>query len=259
MARTKSPRRTALLLAAWIALTAPAAPAAAAEFRWTAAKGLATLEPQSLETLADPGALGGVYETLIGRGPDLDLEPALATAWQALTDLRWRFTLRKGVRFHDGAAFTADDVVASLERASARGGGLAEVLAPVRRVRRVDDATVDLYTQTPTPDLPQRLALVRIIDDGWIARADPATPANGTGPFRVDRFTPGGAVTLVANGDWWGRTIPATPLGTTVPPSPRLERATLIPAARPADRLRLLLEGKVDLALDLPPAVTPPL
>ncbi|AEO49006.1 extracellular solute-binding protein [Rhodospirillum rubrum F11] len=248
----------ALLMTAWIVLTAPAA-STAAEFRWTAAQGPATLEPQSPEALADPGVLGDVYETLIGRDSDLDLEPALATAWQAVTDLRWRVTLRRGVRFHDGAAFTADDVVASLERASARGGGLAEALAPVRRVRRVDDTTVDLYTQTPTPDLPQRLALIRILDDGWIARADPAMPANGTGPFRVDRFTPGGAVTLVANGDWWGRTIPADPLGTTAPPAPRLERATLIPAARPADRLRLLLEGKVDLALDLPPAVVPPL
>ncbi|HAQ01446.1 MAG TPA: ABC transporter substrate-binding protein, partial [Rhodospirillum rubrum] len=82
-------------MTAWIVLTAPAA-STAAEFRWTAAQGPATLEPQSPEALADPGVLGDVYETLIGRDSDLDLEPALATAWQAVTDLRWRVTLRRG-------------------------------------------------------------------------------------------------------------------------------------------------------------------
>ena len=54
-----------------------------------------------------------MYEPLVGRNKDLSLAPALATAWKQTSPTVWRFELRKGVQFHDGTPFTADDVVFS--------------------------------------------------------------------------------------------------------------------------------------------------
>ena len=63
---------------------------------------------------------GNLYEALVGRGRKLELQPELATDWKRTAATVWRFNLRKGVKFHDGTPFTADDVIFSYERA--RGG-----------------------------------------------------------------------------------------------------------------------------------------
>ncbi|GEO83028.1 ABC transporter substrate-binding protein [Pararhodospirillum oryzae] len=247
-ARFSRPPR-ALLLALVVVLATLGAvltPARALEFRWSAPESLPTLDPHALPGLDQQGLIGALYEGLTRRGPTLALEPGLATGWQPIGETRWRFSLRAGVRFHDGTPFRADDVVASLERARARTGPsqLADLLASVRRVRRIDDRTVDLFTTTPTPDLPERLALVPILPHDWAGRPADAlrTQANGTGPFKLESFTPNGPLSLVANPLWWDRLDPS------------LSRATLYPAASAETRLRFLTEDRVDVALDLPPA-----
>ena len=65
--------------------------------------------------------LGQVYESLIARDKDLKIIPALAESWEIAEPTRWRFHLRKGVKFHNGDAFTADDVVFSADRVRAQG------------------------------------------------------------------------------------------------------------------------------------------
>lgn len=218
---------------------------AGVEFRWTAPASLPSLDPYSLPGLEDQGVLANVYEGLIKRRPDLTLEPGLAADWSPVTDTRWRFYLREKVQFHDGSPLTADDVVAALERAREAGSALATLLAPVRRVRRIDDKTVDVYTDGPVADLPERLVLVPIVDDAWLGKAGSrlAGQANGTGPFRVTGFSPGGVLTLESFAGWWDRA--------RVPQA--IARAVLYPAPRAEDRLQFLLENRVDLALDLLP------
>jgi peptide/nickel transport system substrate-binding protein len=234
-----------------LGLTAVLAPGAAsvgaAEFRWTAPSSLPHLDPQALPGSADLGVIGLVYEGLVGRAPDLSLTPALAEAWEPVTTTRWRFHLRRGVRFHDGSALTADDVVASLERAMKLSETQGNVLAPLYRIRRMDDVTVDIYTHDPVGDLPDRLTLAPIMDSVWSRQSNPRVQANGTGPFKVESFTPDGPLALVANGDWWGG------------PPTSVTRAVLYPAARSRDRLRFLLEDRVDLATDLDPDMVEPL
>ena len=63
--------------------------------------------------------LGNVYEGLTKRDKDLKIIPGLAERWEMLEPTRWRFYLRKGVKFHNGEDFTADDVVFSAERVHA--------------------------------------------------------------------------------------------------------------------------------------------
>ena len=84
--------------------------------KWAFQGDAQSLDPQSLNETFTLGLLGNIYEGLVRRGPDLAIEPALATSWKIVEPKRWRFTLRKGVTFHNGNAFTADDVVFTYQR-----------------------------------------------------------------------------------------------------------------------------------------------
>src|SRR5690606_26055166 len=72
-----------------------------------------SMDPHSLNAGLQLSLLGNVYESLTARGPGLELVPGLARSWRSTGPRTWRFELRDDVRFHDGAAFTADDVVFS--------------------------------------------------------------------------------------------------------------------------------------------------
>ena len=76
-----------------------------------------SMDPHALNEAVQISVLGNVFEPLVGRNQSLTLVPALATRWTQTTATRWRFELRRGVRFHDGSLFTADDVVFSFQRA----------------------------------------------------------------------------------------------------------------------------------------------
>src|SRR3990167_1181610 len=77
-----------------------------------------SMDPHSLNESLQLSVTGNVYEPLVTRGKELQLEPALATSWKQTSPNVWRFELRKGVTFHDGKPFTADDVLFSFARGS---------------------------------------------------------------------------------------------------------------------------------------------
>src|SRR6185503_2395359 len=110
--------KTALFAAA-IALAAAVQPAAAATFRLAFQGDLKSLDPYSLNETFTHGMLGNVYEGLTKRDKDLKIIPGLAERWEVVEPTRWRFHLRKGVKFSNGEDFTADDVVFSAARAHA--------------------------------------------------------------------------------------------------------------------------------------------
>src|SRR5688500_118985 len=76
-------------------------------FRWASQGDPQTIDPHSQNELLTNSINGQMYETLVNRDKNLAIAPVLATEWRQLDPLTWRFTLRKGVRFHDGAPFTA--------------------------------------------------------------------------------------------------------------------------------------------------------
>src|SRR4051812_16246343 len=75
-----------------------------------------SLDPHSLQESLQLSVTGNVYEPLVIRSKDFKLAPALATSWKQVAPTVWRFELRKGVQFHDGTPFTADDVIFSYDR-----------------------------------------------------------------------------------------------------------------------------------------------
>src|SRR5713101_4192574 len=117
--------RTAIFgLSLALALFSTVSSAQAAAFRFAFQGDLKSLDPYSLNETFTHGVLGNVYEGLTKRGPNLEIIPGLAERWDVLEPTRWRFYLRKGVKFQNGEDFTADDVVFSVERVRANGSDL---------------------------------------------------------------------------------------------------------------------------------------
>ena len=166
-------------------------------------------------TVANAGGLlllQQVAEFLCVDGPDLVLKPALAESWKPNADSSvWTFALRKGVKFHDGREMKADDVVASIDRLadpknssnalSAFAGSLSKGGS-----RKVDDYTVAFHLDAPNGNFPYLVS-----SDNYNAVIIPADYAGdfektfpGTGPFKLDSYTPKVGAAFVRNPDYWG-------------------------------------------------------
>jgi peptide/nickel transport system substrate-binding protein len=196
-----------------------------------------TLDPHLQDDAITNSLLFNVYEGLTAFDADMSLEPALARRWENLDDHTWRFRLRPGVLFHDGRPLEAADVVASLERARDHERSLtAGYLVSVEEVRAVDPLTVELKTREPTAILVNKLAFVAIVPRD---APEEITEPVGTGPYRLSAA--GESYRLEAWGEWWGDGV-------------EVERVELVPVAAREDRRQALVEGEVDLAINLRPA-----
>jgi peptide/nickel transport system substrate-binding protein len=124
----------------------------------------------------------------------------LATSWESVNPTTWRFHLRKGVKFHDGADFTAEDVAFSVDRIRSEGSDLKVIAGMIEEAKIIDDYTIDLITPAPDPILPIQLEIFYIMDKDWAEKHKTTTAtnlkggeegnhanlnANGTGPFML--------------------------------------------------------------------------
>ena len=112
---------------------------------------LKSVDPYQINESFSLSVNGAVYEGLVRRGPDMKIEPCLATSWEVLDPLHWRFHLRKGVKFHEGQDFTADDVIFSAHRVLSAGSDLKGRIPADAEIVKVDDYTVDFLLKAPDP------------------------------------------------------------------------------------------------------------
>ncbi|MEM6940006.1 MAG: ABC transporter substrate-binding protein [Pseudomonadota bacterium] len=229
-----------------------AVPAQAEDFKFAVTTDPQTMDPHAVSSAPVLGFLNNVYEGLVRRGKDMSIEPALATSWAPIGDGEgWRFVLRQGVTFQDGAAFNADDVIFSYERAASEASDVRSWFAPVSEVVKVDDFTVDIMTSAPNPIFPDSIANWMMMDSGW-AEANGATRpdkeagnfatlnANGTGAFQITAREPGLRTVLEPFAGWWDTA------------GHNLTRAELTPIQNPATALAALISGDVDFINPVP-------
>jgi peptide/nickel transport system substrate-binding protein len=191
---------------------------------------------------------GAVYEGLVRRAPDLKIEPALAASWEVLDPQHWRFHLRKGVKFHEGQDFTADDVVFSAQRVRSKGSDLKGVIPADADVVKVDDYTIDFLLKTPNPLLINQWGTWGIFSKSWSEAHDATqatainaatTPyaalhANGTGPFILVSHEPGVKTIWKRNPNWWDT------------PVHNIDQVVFTPIPNAATRVAALLSGEID-------------
>ncbi len=166
------------------------------------------LDPHTQTAFASLRLLELIYEPLLMVDANLELQPVLAESWEFSEDgKQLTFHLREGVKFHDGSDFTSADVIASYERIldEATGSATRTNLLSITSMDAPDDNTVVLNLSIPDVPLLTALATTNaaILSSDVIATGDPTTDAIGTGPFKLDNWTPDQTTTLSANGDWW--------------------------------------------------------
>lgn len=190
-----------------------------------------------------------IYEPLVRYDAGMKVEPALATSWEVIDPTRVRFKLREGVTFQGGETFGADDVQVSLMRAANLKSPLRGNLPGLKAVEIVDDLTVDLILEGPTPLLNNYLTNIFIMDKGWLEANNSVAPidasqgeegyttnnANGTGPFALESRRPDALNVLVVNEGWWDT------------PQHNLTRIEHTPIGSDATRVAALLSGEIDL------------
>jgi peptide/nickel transport system substrate-binding protein len=150
-----------------------------------------------------------MFDSLLHRNARLEYEPSLAVSWKALNDTVWEFKLREGVKFHNGAVMTADDVKYSFERVlePLRRSPHYENIRPIKTVRVMSPDTIHLVTDRPFPLLLERLVLLPIVPKQHVERVgDEAfgeSATVGTGPWKLAEFVRGQHIRLAAFDDHW--------------------------------------------------------
>jgi peptide/nickel transport system substrate-binding protein len=191
----------------------------AANLRWGFQGGPASLDPYTVNETFTLGLLGNVYEGLVRRDRNFVMQPALAERWENPEPTRWRFYLRKGVKFHNGDDFTADDLIFSAARARSETSNLGNRIPRDAEFRKIDDYTVDVILKEPNSAMMVEWDTFFMFSKKW-AEANNATQpsppsagspsfatlnANGTGAFTVVRHEPGVRTMLRANPNWWAK------------------------------------------------------
>lgn len=170
--------------------------------------GVQVLDPARAKSPEALHTLGLVYDTLLDTDDEGRLTPGLAEDWQVSGDgTTVTFTLREGVDFHGGAAFTAADAEATLQRllAERTGSAVGASLRAIENMKTPDKHTLVLQLQRPNAALLTALTRVgaSMLDSGDIEAGSVARHPNGTGPFRWISWQRGRAVTLGANANYW--------------------------------------------------------
>lgn len=203
-----------------------------------------TLDPHMTASVGtDLSVISHLHAALLVRGPDLKLQPQLATAWRAVDDTTWRFTLREGARFANGEVLDANAVKWNFDRVrdpkvNARVRPWFSLVADVVVVAANE---IEVKTSAPYPALADQLSMFFLLPPQWAQGNNPANAAIGAGPYELKQMVPGERIVLAARADWFGE-------------KPAFETVTfrIIPDA--SARIAALLAGEVDLVTGLPPS-----
>ena len=249
------PVRHTLFAATTMSIVALAiAPASAQTLRYANQGDLKSLDPYTLNESTTHAHIGQVYDGLIARDKELKIIPGLAERWETPEPTRWRFHLRKNVKFSNGNPFTADDVVFSADRVRAAGSNLQTRIAKDAKVVKIDDHTVDFILTSPNPILHSQWDTWYIMDKEWSEANNAAAPtpaaatspsfaslnANGTGAFTIESHQPGVKTVFKANPNPWRK------------PEHNLKEIIFTPIGSDATRVAALLSGEVDVIEPVP-------
>ncbi len=243
-------------LAVGLIMAALALPASAQTLRWASQGDPQTMDPHSQNESMTNMMNGQVYEGLVARDKKLGLVPALATSWEQVSPLVWRFKLRPNVKFHDGSPFTADDVVFSIERGQHVNSQINNYATAVGTPKKIDDLTVEFHLKQPNPIFLQHIATpLWIMSKSWSEKHKVTRPLdfknkeethaafnmNGTGPYMLVSRQPGIKTTYKRNPNWWGKH------------EGNVQEIVYTPISNDATRLAALVSGEIDFVLDPAP------
>lgn len=222
---------------------------------------IVSLDPTKYRDRNTQIALKNMFDSLTTRDANMKVVPQLAESWKILDDTTWEFRLRRGVKFHNGDDFTAEDVKFTLERVVKEGAldgktsPRKSLLGPLSRVKIIDERTVQVETEKPWPILPLMLTLQEILPERYMkAVGSQGFLRNpiGTGPFRFVRA--GGRELLIFERfeDYYGGSPEILPVQ-VAPLKHLIFKAVLVKA----ERIAMLKKGECDIITHVPPEAVP--
>ncbi len=245
----------AISLASVFTSVAAISGASAKTFRWASQGDVLTMDPHSQNEGLNNSMADHIYEPLVNRGKTMAIEPSLSLSWTQVNPTTMRFKLRDKVVFHDGASFSADDVVFSITRALEKTSDFSAYMQGIKEAKKIDNLTVDIVSDGPNPTLLDQLTEVRMMNKAWALKNNAQKPqdfknkeetytarnTNGTGPFILKTREPDVKTVLTANPKWWGKRDGAS-----------TDEVVYTPIKNNATRISALLSGEVDFVLDPP-------
>lgn len=197
-----------------------------------------------------------VFDPLVRWTPKMTFEPRLASRWERISDKAMRFHLRKGVAFHSGNPFTAEDVKWTVERL-ADSPDYKELFEMLEGVKIIDEHTVDIVTQKPYALILNMATFIFPMDRRFYWGVDPKgrykdaivkvgpsfalNSASGTGKFRVTARDPGVKTIFEKFPEYWDKASPGN-----------VDRIVMTPIKNDAARVNALLSGKADVIMPVP-------
>jgi len=233
-----------------IALFLTTTPAPAAELRIGLSGEVSSLDPHLLASQPNLTVGRHVFESLTDVDPQTKLIPGLAESWRAIDAITWEFKLRRGVKFHDGSDFTAEDAAFSMQRPlSIKGspGGFASYVRAIESATAVDAHTLRIKTKYPYGALPEDINSILIVSRKIATNAGPedfdaGRAMVGTGPYKFVRYQRGDRLELARHEGWWGKARPSW------------DRVTLRVIPADPSRTAALLSGELDVIEHVPSA-----
>ncbi|MBZ4660598.1 MAG: transporter substrate-binding protein, partial [Desulfacinum sp.] len=202
------------------------------------------MNPHGDDSDAGLSFMANFFDGLLQRkGPDGKLVPALAERWEHPDLLTWRFYLRKGVTFHNGNPFNAEDVKFSFERLS--NPEVSEFLntgKSIDSITIIDDYTVEIKTKTPIPWFANNLHQIFIMDKESTEQRDPGdvmVRPIGTGAYKLVEWVKGSYVRMEANEDYWEG-------------APAIKKVEVRPITESSTRFAALVSGQADIMTGVP-------
>ncbi|HEV7265720.1 MAG TPA: ABC transporter substrate-binding protein [Falsiroseomonas sp.] len=206
-----------------------------------------SLDPHYHQLSPNNAVADMIFSKLVETDAQARRIPGLALEWRAIGPTVWEFKLRPGVRFHNGSDFTAEDIVATMQRlpnVPNSPSSFAVYARPIQRIEIVDPLTIRFHTASPYPLLPLDMTNVRVIDAQTHANAttegfNSGDLAVGTGPYRVVSHRQGDRIEFEANPNYFED-------------APAFQRVSYRMVTNDASRTAALLAGDLDFIDQVP-------
>ncbi len=241
-----------LLAATSVAIGLAATPASAADLTIGSSLVVTSVDPHFHNASLNNAMAKHFFDPLVAVDDNQQIVPGLAESWRAVDGRTWEFKLRRGVKFHDGSPFTAEDVKFTLERAPNvpnSPSSFAQYISQVTGIEIVDPHTIRLKTDKPFPLMPVFMSTFTIVskkvgETATTADYNAGKAAIGTGPYRLVEFVQGEQIVMRRNPDYWRGAEP-------------WEKVTFRFMTNAGSRLAALLARDVDVIDNVQPSDMP--